>query len=218
MTLPLTEPRTPGQEDDAWVQARLGKLTASRFSEAIAKTKAGWSTSRRKLMIELMAERFTGMRADPYMNAAMQWGTETEPFARKAYEAKTGETVTKTPFVDHPRIPMCGASPDGLAGYQGLVEIKCPETRTHLSYMIDRVIPDNYQVQMQWQLAVTGRAWCDFASFDPRMPPALRLFVVRVKRDAALIKNLEKMAIEFLSEMAFAIEAIEGGHVESSDI
>lgn len=209
----------PGTETDEWVAARLGKLTASRFAEAIAKTKAGWSTSRRKLMIELMAERFTGMRADPYMNSAMQWGIETEPFARKAYEAKTGETVTKTPFVDHPRIPMCGASPDGLAGYEGLVEIKCPETRTHLSYMIDRVIPDNYQIQMQWQMACCPqRKWCDFTSFDPRMPGPLRLFVVRIPRDEKLIADLEKMAIAFLSEMAFAVEAIEGGHTSSDDI
>lgn len=208
----------PGKESDEWAQSRLGKLTASRMADAIAKTKAGWSTSRQKYMIELMAERFTGMSADAYLNSAMLWGIETEPAARAAYEAQSGYPVIKAPFVDHPVIPMSGCSPDGFAGDDGLVEIKCPETRTHVANLINKIIPDNYVIQMQWQMACTGRQWCDFCSFDPRMPAKLRLSITRVKRDDKLIAGLQKLAIDFLNELDRTVEIIEGGHLESGDI
>lgn len=207
------------QQTEEWVQARLGRLTASRIGDILGKKKNGdYYATRQAYMLELIAERLTGMMADKALFGPMLWGIETEPAARVAYEAKTGEAVTKTPFVDHPTIPMAGCSPDGLVGYDGLVEIKCPETRTHVEYLIGRCIPEVYVPQMIWQMACTGRQFCDFASFDPRMPASLRLFVMRLKRDEKQIAAYEKDATTFLQEMAFAIEQIEGGHIASEDV
>lgn len=214
-------PATPGEETDKFWRDRLGKLTASRMADAVGKQKRSgeYKEARKKYMIELIAERLTGMSADQYLSSSMLWGIETEPQARAAYEAKTGERVIKTGFCDHPIIPGCGASPDGLAGYDGLVEIKCPESRTHIAYLMGRVVPEDYLPQIYWQMACCPeRQWVDFVSFDPRMPKDLRLFVARVPRDEKLIAGYEKEAIGFLREMSFAIEAIEGGHVASEDI
>lgn len=201
-----------------WVQARLGKLTASRFSDAIAKTKQGWSASRRKYMIELIAERLTGQPSVTYLSQPMLWGIESEPNARAAYERKIGETVITTGFVDHPRIPNCGCSPDGLVGYDGLVEIKCPETRTHIAYLMDRDIPAEYKIQMHWQMACTGRMYVDFVSYDSRLPLSASLLIMRVNRDEHLIKELETEAITFLQEMVFAMTRIEEYHLGSEEV
>lgn len=210
----VTEQGTP-----EWERQRLGKVTASRMGDVIKRTKAGWSESRRKYMIELIAERLTGMRADPYLSSAMLWGIETEPVARAAYEKYSGDIVEKAGFVEHPHIPMSGASPDGYLHENGLVEIKCPETRTHIGYMIEKAVPDHYIAQIQWQLACTEREWCDFVSFDPRMPERLRLHTIRVHRVAEISQELEKLVAEFLREMDRTIEVLTGlSHVESSDI
>jgi putative phage-type endonuclease len=210
---------TPGQETDEWIAARIGKLTASRMVAVIGRKKNGeWLEARENYMIELMAERWTGMAIDSYLSQAMLWGIETEPAARKAYEQAIGEEVTKTGFIDHPKIPMCGASPDGLVGYDGLVEIKCPETKTHIGYLMERAVPEKYLPQMHWQLACSGRRWCDFVSFDPRMPVGLKLFRVRLERDERQIIAYENDAKAFLSAMAFTMSKIESGHMESSDL
>ena len=152
-------------------------------------------------MAQLVCERITGKPAESYSNAAMQWGTEQEPFARAAYEAHTGVIVEETGFHSHPTIEAAGASPDGLVGEDGLVEIKCPNTATHLDTLISETVPGDYVIQMQMQMVCTGRKWCDFVSFDPRMPEGAQLFVQRVNRDNEFIEKMEEEIRKFLSEL-----------------
>lgn len=189
------------QRSAGWFAQRLGKLTASRIADALAKTKGGWGASRANLMAQLVAERLTGERQESYTSPAMVWGTEVEPHARAAYEFYADATVVEIGFVDHPVIEMSGASPDGLVGDDGLVEIKAPLTSTHIETLLGGSVPQKYVLQMQWQMACTGRKWCDFISFDPRMPENMRLFVKRLKRDDVLIKSLENDVIDFLGEV-----------------
>lgn len=184
-----------------WFAQRLGKVTASRVADVVAKTKTGYSTSRANYMTELALERITGARQEGFTNAAMAWGTETEPLARAAYEALTGELVEEVPMIEHPTIAMSGASPDGLVGSTGLLEIKCPNSATHMDTLINGKPQGKYVTQMMWQMACTGRKWCDFVSFDPRFPEHLRLFTVRVMRDDVLIKSLENEVTSFLKEL-----------------
>ena len=147
------------------------------------------------------AERLTGTVAESYSNAAMQWGTDTEPMARSAYQFYTDADVVQTGFVLHPTIADAGASPDGLVGDEGLVEIKCPSTATHIDTLLSGTVPGKYLTQMLWQMACTGRQWCDLVSFDPRLPESMRLFVKRVERDDARIAELETEVVTFLSEV-----------------
>ena len=189
------------QRTDEWYAARLGKVTASRVADIIAKTKSGYSTSRANYMAELICERLTGVRGDFYMNAAMQWGVEKEPEARAFYEAQTGSLVTEVGFTPHNFIDAAGASPDGLVDDDGLVEFKCPITATHLDTVLTETVPGKYATQMQWQMACTGRKWCDFVSYDPRLPEEMRLFVKRVPRDDAVVSMLEREVMMFLNEM-----------------
>ena len=150
------------QRTDEWFAARLGKVTASRVADVMAKTKTGYSASRDNYMAQLVVERITGERAESFTNAAMQWGTDQEPFARAAYEAAKDVMVEEEGFVPHPTIQMAGASPDGLVNDDGLVEIKCPNTATQIETLLTGAIPSKYVAQMQFQMACTGRAWCDF--------------------------------------------------------
>ncbi len=196
------------QRTDEWFTARLGKVTASRVSDVMAKTKSGWGASRANYMAELIVERLTGQKGDSYQNAAMMWGTNTEPLARAAYEAHRGVLVEETGFVPHPSGTMTGASPDGLIGNDGLVEIKCPNTATHIDTLMSDGAPPKYFAQMQWQMACTGRAWCDFVSFDPRMPEEMQLFVARVERDDAWITMAEEAVQEFLSELNEKVKSL----------
>ena len=189
------------QRTDEWFTARLGKVTASRIADVMAKTKTGPSASRTNYMAELIVERLTGQKGDSYQNAAMMWGTNTEPLARAAYEAHRGVLVEETGFVPHPSNMMTGASPDGLVDADGLVEIKCPNTATHIDTLMSDDAPPKYFAQMQWQMACTGRAWCDFVSFDPRMPEEMQLFVTRVERDDTWIIMAEEAVQAFLSEL-----------------
>ena len=189
------------QRSPEWFAARLGRVTASRVADVIAKTKSGYSASRANYMAELVCERLTGMQGESYSNAAMVWGTNTEPMARSAYESRMAELVEETGFVLHPTIPMAGASPDGLIGDDGLVEIKCPNTATHIDTLLSEGAPSKYMTQMQWQMACTGRKWCDFVSFDPRMPEEMQMFVIRVNRNDDVITELEREVEKFLSEL-----------------
>lgn len=188
------------QNTAEWHQQRLGKVTASRVADVIAKTKSGYSTSRANYMAQLIAERLTGEVVATYTNIAMNRGLEIEPDARAAYVFHTDADVTEVGFVEHPTIPMTGASPDGLVGTDGLIEIKCPLTATHIDTLLGEPIPAKYITQIMWQLACTGRQWCDFVSFDPRLPEAMRLYIWRVVRDNALIASLENSVCEFLIE------------------
>ena len=189
------------QQSPEWFAQRCGKATASRISDIVAKTKSGYSTSRANYMAQLVVERMTNQVAESYTNAAMEWGTENEPFARGAYETKMNLLVTEIGAIDHPNIAMSAASPDGLIGDDGCLEIKCPNTATHIDTLLGGEIAKKYYDQMQWQMACTGRSWCDFVSFDPRMPEELQLFVKRIPRDDKYLAELEGEVIQFLAEV-----------------
>jgi len=190
------------QRSEAWFESRRGKVTASRVADVVAKTKSGYSASRANYMAQLVVERMTNKQAESYSNAAMEWGNEQEPLARAAYEAEVDVLVEEVGMIDHPKVEMSGASPDGLVGDDGLVEIKCPTTATHIDTLMGEQAPKKYYDQMQWQMACTGRKWCDFVSFDPRMPEGLQLFVKRVERDDEYIAMLESEVATFLQEVS----------------
>ena len=184
-----------------WLQARCGKVTASRVADVAAETKAGWGASRKNYMADLIAERLTGQPASSFSNEAMRWGTDTEPQARAAYEFFHDVAVVQVGLINHPDIPKSAASPDGLVSDDGMVEIKCPNTATHIDTLLSGKIPAKYDTQMQWQMACTGRAWCDFVSFDPRMPEHLSMFVRRVERNEERIAELSEIVGTFLTEL-----------------
>ncbi len=188
------------QRSAEWHAARLGKVTASKVADVVARTRTGYAASRANYMAQLVCERLTGKPTEGFSNAAMEWGVEQEAAARDAYSARVGELVTEVGFIDHPTIKMAGASPDGIVG-AGIVEIKCPSTATHIEYLFEREPPQKYFYQMQWQMACTGAEWCDWVSYDPRMPENLQLLVVRIPRDTDCIQMLEKEVSEFLAEL-----------------
>lgn len=189
------------QGTDAWKAQRVGKVTASRVSDVIAKTKTGVSASRVNYEAQIICERLTGVATEGYTNAAMQHGIDTEPQARSAYEFMRNVDVVLASFVDHPCVQMSGASPDGFVDADGLIEIKCPQQAAHLETLLTRKVPAKYVTQMMWQMAVTERQWCDFVSFNPTFPPHLQLFVQRVHRDEAMISELEKEVLAFLADV-----------------
>ncbi len=189
------------QRSPEWYAARLGKVGASRIGDLMARTKTGYGASRANLMAELICERLTGTNAEGYTNAAMQWGIEKEPDAKSLYCLLTDATIEDVGFLDHPTIHMAGCSPDGLVGDDGLVEIKCPNTATQIETLLSGAVDGKYIQQMQFQMSVTGRAWCDFASYDPRLPPEMQLWIKRVERDNVLIATIEKEVVIFLTEL-----------------
>lgn len=182
--------------------ARVGKLTASRISEAVAKTSTGkWGAGRANLMAQLIAERLTGVPAERFVSKEMLWGIETEAQARSAYEFFRDAEVATLGFVEHPSIAMSGASPDGGVGEDGLIEIKCPNTATHIDFLLSDEVDKKYREQMYWQMACTKRRWCDYVSFDPRMPAELQMRVRRFVWDDKIIASLEAEAKNFLAEL-----------------
>lgn len=197
------------QRTDEWFAARLGKVTASRVADVMAKTKTGYSTSRDNYMAQLICERLTGQRQESYSNAAMEWGTQTEPLARAAYEIHKSVLVEEVGLIDHPFLPMCGASPDGLIDIDGMVEIKCPNTATHFDTLLNGQMPSKYMPQVQWQMACANRLWVDFVSFDPRAPEGLQLFITRIDRDDKYILSMEAEVNKFLQELEEKIIQLE---------
>ena len=197
------------QRTEQWFQQRAGHLTASRIADMMATTRSGWGASRTNYAAQLIAERLTGVAESGFTNAAMQWGIDTEAEARGAYEFIQGATVVEAPFVLHPAIEWSGASPDGFVGEKGLIEIKCPNTATHIATLRGEAIADKYIKQMQWQMACTNTDWCDFASYDPRLPVEMQLHVRRVERDDKLIAEIEAAAVEFLAEIAATVAELE---------
>ena len=192
-----------------WLQARAGKVTASRINDVMAKIKTGESAARKDYKAQIVAEILTGTpQENGFKSAEMQWGNDQEPFARAAYEIKTGSMVDQVGLVLHPSIERGAASPDGLVGPDGLVEIKCPKTATHLQYLVDGKVPTHYQPQMLWQMACTGRDWCDFVSFDPRLPDHLQLFIRRFNRDQKRIDEIESEVRAFLAEVDAILAAL----------
>ena len=184
-----------------WFDARVGCCTASRCHDAISKTKSGWSASRERYMDELITERLVGRAQDHFISADMMWGIEQEPLARVAYEFENNVTVDEVGSIPHPTIEWSSASPDGLVGEDGLVEIKCPKTTTMVSTVLSGQIPKNYVTQMTWQLACTQRKWCDFVMFDPRLPPANQIWIERYEPEAEIITQLEDDVRLFLLDV-----------------
>lgn len=197
------------QRSDEWFANRAGKVTASAVYKVLARTKTGWGADRANYMADLVTERLTGVRASSFTNSAMQWGVDQEANARDAYAQLIGEAPVEIGFVDHPSIEMAGASPDGLVGFDGLVEIKCPNSATHIATLRGASIDRKYLLQMQFQMACTGREWCDFASYDPRLPEPMRLHVRRVDRDNDLIAEMETEVSAFLAEVAATVAELE---------
>jgi hypothetical protein len=165
--------------------------------------RGGEAASRRDYRAELIAERLTGRAEDHYVSKEMKFGTEQEPFARTAYEIKTENIVDQVGFIFHPRLDFTGASPDGLIGEDGGLELKCPKTTTHLAYMMAGTVPKEYQHQMLWNMACAEREWWDFASYDPRLPERLRIFIVRMPRDEARIGEIERELLKLNSEVQY---------------
>jgi putative phage-type endonuclease len=197
------------QGSHEWIAARLGKVSASRMADMTARTKTGYGASRANYAAELIVERLTGTPAERYTNAAMAWGTEKEPDAKDAYCFLRDAEIVPVGLVLHPTIAMACASPDGLIGDDGLIEVKCPLSATHIDTLLSETIPEKYVKQMMWQMACTGRQWCDFVSFDPRLPAEMQVFIRRVPRDNALILELEQETVKFLAEIDQTISKLQ---------
>ena len=177
------------QRHDEWLSDRVGKITASRVKGIDAKPQKGKALN--ATMLTLLKERLTGTVKELRVNEVMQWGIDHEPDAIAAYENITGEFVVGCGLIDHPTISMSGASPDGLIGKDGLLEAKCPTEETHLNTILTQEVPDEYMPQITWQMACTGRLWCDFVSYDPRLPESMQTVIIRVMRDDVDIESLE---------------------------
>lgn len=204
-------PVTPDEIEQGtpeWLLLRCGKVTASRVADVAVRTKTGWGAGRSTYMGQLIAERLTGKPTETFKNAAMEWGTNHEAEAREAYSKRTGYEVTEVAFVDHPEIINSGASPDGLVGKKGLVEIKCPNTITHVETILTDGGCGKYYTQIQWQLACTKREVCDFVSYDPRLPEEMRLYVKTIPFDYGYAKELERFVTEFLAELDAKVSAL----------
>lgn len=203
------------QRSIEWFNARLGKVTASRVADVIAKTKTGVSTSRANYMAELLIERLTGTKQDGFTNADMQRGIDLEPIAVSIYEIGR-KSVEPVGFIEHPTINMSGASPDGLVELDGQIEVKCPRPANHLDTLRNEKIPSKYVSQVQWQLACTGRHWCDFVSYCPDFDLKMQLKVIRVKRDDDYIAMLESEVTSFLNELDLLEKEIRGKYYGES--
>lgn len=194
---------------EAWLAARVGCLSASKMGDMLARTQKGWGASRANYAAQLVCERLTGEPTESYTNAAMQWGLDKEPEARAAYEFRIDQRTAPAAWVRHPSLDWSGASPDGFVGGDGLVEFKCPNTATHIETMLGAGIPEKYRWQMQWQMACTGREWCDFVSYDPRLPENMRFYIRRFERETETVAMLEREAAVFLGEIADTIGALQ---------
>lgn len=193
-----------------WLAARAGKVTASRMADVLAKIKTGEAAARRDYRAQILAEILTGApQEDSFINAEMQWGLDNEILARGAYQVEKDTDVDPVGLVLHPRIERAAASPDGLAG-EGLLEVKCHKTATHIQYLLAGTVPEKYQPQMLWQMACAERPWCDFVSYDPRLPADMQLFVVRFNRDDARIRSMEAEVTVFLSEVDAMLAKLKG--------
>jgi putative phage-type endonuclease len=188
---------------------RCGKVTASRIADILAKTKSGPSASRQNYLAQLVAERLTMTVEPSFTNAAMQWGTDHEPIARAVFEIATSLTVNEGGFINHPTIDMAGASPDGLISDDGLLELKCPNTATHIDYLLKGEVPPKYKPQMAWQIICTERKWCYFGSFDPRMPDSLQLFVVKYEPTMEYLNEVTAEVVSFIAEVDETVRKLE---------
>lgn len=196
------------QRSPEWFAARLGSLGASQLADALAKTKSGWAASRANLQTKLVLERLTGRQEENFSSTAMQWGIDKEDDARTAYSFFTGREVTEVGLYKHPTIVGSHASPDGLVAHDGCLEIKCPNSLAHIEVLKTNQIAHRYLLQMQWQMICADRQWCDFVSFDPRMPDHLTLYVQRIERDPVIEVYLEAEVSQFLKEVSEQLDAL----------
>lgn len=198
------------QGSAAWLQARVGLVTASRMSDVMATPKRGTTelACKRDYRMELLCERLTGRAAEHYVSREMDFGSEQEPFARAAYEVVQDVLVDEVGLVLHPIMDFSAASPDGLVGDDGAIEIKAPKTATHLNWRLADVVPEEHIDQCMWVMACCGRQWIDFVSFDPRLPQGLRFFVKRLERDEKRIAEMEYAVMEFNAEVDAMIEGL----------
>lgn len=194
---------------EAWLAARVGCLSASKMGDMLARTQKGWGASRANYAAQLVCERLTGEATESYTNAAMQWGVDKEPEARAAYDFRIDQRSSPAAWVRHPSLDWSGASPDGFVGDDGLVEFKCPNTATHIDTLMGVPVAEKYRWQMQWQMACTGRQWCDFVSYDPRLPENMRFYLRRFDRDAEVVAMLEREAAVFLREIEDTVGALQ---------
>ena len=198
------------QRSREWFEARLGKVTASKIGDILATIRNGnWAASRKNYAAQLITERLNNEPPEPFTNEAMQWGIDQEGPACEAYSKATGNEVVEVGFVDHPTLKNAGASPDGLIGDDGLLEIKCPNTATHIETILSGEIPEKHHYQMLWQMACTGRQWCDFVSYDPRLPENMSLFIKRFEADKHEIERIEIEVDEFLKEVDTTVQALQ---------
>jgi len=206
---PTTEDAASLQRTPEWYEARTGRVTASPIHKVYKKLKSGaYSSERETYFFQVLAERLTGVPAAGFKSSAMQRGIDKEAEAREAYQRKTNLPVTEAPFVRHPTIEGAGASPDGFVGDEGLIEIKVPNSATAAKVLLNDYLDPDYEAQMQWQMACTGRLWCDYAVYDDRMPENLRLYVRRINRDDALISEVEREVRKFLAEIEAAVAVL----------
>ena len=197
-----------------WFSARLGRVTASRIADVMMKpTTAGYQNYRSQLVCELL----TGSVAETFTSAAMQHGTDTEPQARAMYSMTEGHTIEEVGFVPHPTLEMSGASPDGLVGNDGLVEIKCPQPTEHIRVLTGGAIKRNYMLQMMWQMACTGREWCDFVSFCPALPNEMQLHVQRVTRDPGQVLDISDAVEAFLADVDGLTEKLRSTYLSEAE-
>ena len=200
---------TATQRSDDWYAARCGKATASRFKDVMARLKNGNpAADRQKYLTELVVERLTGQPGPAYENAAMRWGAEQEEYARRTYEQRVLlDNVEQVGFICHD-VLMAGCSPDGLVDWDGLIEIKCPyNSAVHIDTLLNGM-PAEHAPQVQGQMWITGRQWCDFVSYDPRMPEPLQLYVQRIHADPKAIADLAFGVSAFLKEVGAQVEAL----------
>lgn len=207
------------QHTPEWIQMRVGCVTASRMADVMAKLKKkdAEAQTRADYRADIVCETLTGRAADHYVSPAMQWGIDNEIFARNAYEVEIAPTEL-VGFALHDTVKKMGASPDGLVGDDGLVQFKCPTTATHLDYIIAGVVPAEYHWQMLCEMACTGRSWCDFVSYDPRLPKKLQLFVRRFERDDARIAAMEAEVEKFLAEVDEQIAKLKSARLIDLDM
>ena len=197
-----------------WYKARIGMVTSSKVHDAITKRQRGGThdlADRRKLKMQMISEMLTGETTEHYVSQAMDWGVENEPRARAEYEYRTGRNVEQLGIVMHPTNPRAAATADGWVAPNGILEIKCPETYTHLEYLASGQIPSDYLDQINWQMACCGPEieWCDFVSYDPRIEADdLQMLIVRHERDEKRIAEMEDLVGEFLSELIQLFEQI----------
>lgn len=196
------------QRTDLWIEQRLGKATASRFKDVMTTIKSGEAAARKNYRAELVAERLTGVRDEGFTSTAMQWGIDNEETARLRYELATGNVTDECGFFKHDKLEA-GASPDGLINTFGVLEIKCPNTATHIETLRKQEVPYQYYWQVMGQMWITGREFCDFVSFDPRMPQNAQMFIITIERDEVAIEKLAGQVQTFLREVAADVKFVQ---------